>query len=1339
MRLYSLGARAAVLASAVVATVTCQFADALKPAGIENVVLSYASDSILVVAAPVVPSIGVTVNGRPFTGARLLLVSSDTNIVAVRADTLVPRRRGAVVLTVTLEGSTLPRNPPSIARPLVVMADAVTLDSASVRLASLGDTVTVVATARDATGSPLAGVAAAWSSSDTSVATVSPAGRVTAKGNGTATLSAAVDRDTASLPVTVAQVPTRWTFEPASLHLDALTAAATVVATAHDARGVAIAGLAPATWSVGDATILTLAGPGQVTSRLNGSTYLYAALAGGALRDSVAVTVEQHAVTVSVTPQPVPPITSVGSQIQLTARAFDRQGVELQGAETAWFTLDPGLVRVSNDGLVTALAIGTASVVASLDAGADTAAVAISNDPATVTVVPDSALATSLGDTLVFHAVARNGRGDSVAAVVEWRTPDSATVQLLADGRAIAQAVGTARVIAVVGGKADTGLAKVTNVPTAIDITPTARVYTSPGDVDTLPVTITNARGAPMPRGSVSWSSDDAAIARVTTSGVVTAIDTGHTVVRAASGAIADSVQVAVQNVPASIVIANPAVDTLTAVGQTLTLLTEVRNARGALITNYPVAWRSTARTVVDTVRPTGEATAVGYGGTLLIADASPVADTVWLAVRNPTRLYVSNAYFTGLRVGTAARPYARIADGVAAADAGDTVLVEPGVNAYSETVALARPIVLLGDSADYLAGGRNPGLLPLLAHDTGAAAITALTTAPVTVRYFAFRHTVDGPAFASDGADVKLEWLYVNPPGTVTSRIGRGVSVKNSQSGSVVKNLSVRSVRGYGISLTGSSGTLVTADTVVGVDSTGVPERGAGIAVSGGSTVTLRANVVRSTRGPRILIRGATSAEISNTTLSGRHPLVQLDSVTGLVTILSSVFQVGFDGSDAADSPDCSTDTRCAGILITDSRNGAYHGGSGRLAFTSPADIEGNTFYNANGPNSYDGTGIRVRRSMVYGNNNAFRYVATGLRLEGNSKASFSYATADTSGFLVTLQDADSVFLGGSVTHGAGVVSHYSEVPGIQPFVQISNGSFSQKTGNLVNIWDGGGETLIEDADFTSSPVNQPVVFQGSYLTLYRVRVLGVGDSVPGYRAGGDYNAGVMVLNASQLSMHATRIEGFTDFPGLTLAGSITAFSGDSNVVTRDRTGIYVHATVPASLSLQGSGNNAVFDNLTGGLKDMRAAGTGLPQWWWGDGRGPRRAADPTATGDSVLAAPVSQTSYLTAPPQTGSAAAALRAVRGTGQSAAAGATLSRAFTVRVVDAGGLPVAGVSVTFTVTAGGGNLGGPTSRVVTSNADGLAEVTLTLGPVAGANTVGASSGALAPVTFTAAGT
>ena len=81
------------------------------------------------------------------------------------------------------------------------------------------------------------------------------------------------------------------------------------------------------------------------------------------------------------------------------------------------------------------------------------------------------------------------------------------------------------------------------------------------------------------------------------------------------------------------------------------------------------------------------------------------------------------------------------------------------------------------------------------------------------------------------------------------------------------------------------------------------------------------------------------------------------------------------------------------------------------------------------------------------------------------------------------------------------------------------------------------------------------------------------------------------------------------------------------------------------------------------------------------------------------------------------------------------AGATLGLPPSVRVVDAFGNPVPGVPVTFAVTEGGGTL---TNATVTSGAQGIATVgSWTLGAV-GANTVVATSGALAPVTFNATG-
>ena len=94
---------------------------------------------------------------------------------------------------------------------------------------------------------------------------------------------------------------------------------------------------------------------------------------------------------------------------------------------------------------------------------------------------------------------------------------------------------------------------------------------------------------------------------------------------------------------------------------------------------------------------------------------------------------------------------------------------------------------------------------------------------------------------------------------------------------------------------------------------------------------------------------------------------------------------------------------------------------------------------------------------------------------------------------------------------------------------------------------------------------------------------------------------------------------------------------------------------------------------------------------------------------------------------------------MRGDGQSGLRGTPLGRAYTVRVVDAAGKPVAGVQVTFKVTGGGGNFGGSGQVKITTNASGLAEATLTLGSSPGTNTATATASGLNTLTFTATGT
>ena len=94
---------------------------------------------------------------------------------------------------------------------------------------------------------------------------------------------------------------------------------------------------------------------------------------------------------------------------------------------------------------------------------------------------------------------------------------------------------------------------------------------------------------------------------------------------------------------------------------------------------------------------------------------------------------------------------------------------------------------------------------------------------------------------------------------------------------------------------------------------------------------------------------------------------------------------------------------------------------------------------------------------------------------------------------------------------------------------------------------------------------------------------------------------------------------------------------------------------------------------------------------------------------------------------------ARALAKLSGDQQQAVAGTTLSDPFVVEVLDQNGAALPGAVVTFVVLGDGGTL---SASADTTDAEGLAGTTLTLGPTPGTNEVTATVADLEPVTFTA---
>lgn len=94
---------------------------------------------------------------------------------------------------------------------------------------------------------------------------------------------------------------------------------------------------------------------------------------------------------------------------------------------------------------------------------------------------------------------------------------------------------------------------------------------------------------------------------------------------------------------------------------------------------------------------------------------------------------------------------------------------------------------------------------------------------------------------------------------------------------------------------------------------------------------------------------------------------------------------------------------------------------------------------------------------------------------------------------------------------------------------------------------------------------------------------------------------------------------------------------------------------------------------------------------------------------------------------------ASQLAIVSGNNQDALVGSPVPQELVVRATDAIGAPVAGVAVTFTVTAGAGTV---QPGIATTGANGSASTTWTLGAAAGAQTVSATATGTNTVVFTA---
>jgi uncharacterized protein YjdB len=343
--------------------------------------------------------------------------------------------------------------------PVPVASVSVSPPSASVLV---GGTVSLTATTLDSAGSVLTGRAMTWSSNSAAVATVNASGVLSAVAPGSTTVTATSEGRSGTASVTVSSVPVASvTVAPASASLQ-VGQTVQLTATPKDANGGVLSGRV-ITWSSNDTTIAKASQSGLATARAAGSATITATSEGQSGTSAVTVIFVPVA---SVAVSPASATLGIGQTVQLAATPKDAGGNPLSGRVITWSSSTTAVATVSASGLVTANAVGSATLTATSGGQNGTSAVTVIVVPvASVTVSPASA-SVQTGNAVQLTAVARDSAGNTLTGrTMTWSSSNALIATVTSAGLVTGIAAGSATITVTSEGKSGTATITVVVAP----------------------------------------------------------------------------------------------------------------------------------------------------------------------------------------------------------------------------------------------------------------------------------------------------------------------------------------------------------------------------------------------------------------------------------------------------------------------------------------------------------------------------------------------------------------------------------------------------------------------------------------------------------------------------------------------------------------------------------------------------------------------------------------------------------------------------------------------------------------------------------------------------------
>lgn len=554
--------------------------------------------------------------------------SSSTSVATISAAGLATSKAtGSTSITAT-KGAVTASTPLTVGQATLV---SIALSPTNPTIA-LGNSQQLVATGTytDATTQVIT-ASADWSSSNAAKATVSAAGLVLSKAQGTTTITATKDGISQSTLVTVgaplllsiAVTPTGQSI-PKGNTLQLVATGTYTDAVPRDVTSTA-------TWTTSASSVATVSG-GVVQSVNAGSATITATV--GAIAGSTGVSVTSASLlSIAVTPGTSSIALGQTKQLLATGTLTDGTTPNLTSVAT-WTSSNTAIATVSASGLVTSKSQGTVTLTATSGAVLGTATVTIT-DPILVSLAVSPTSATiALGNSQ--QVVATGTLSDATTSVLTssatWTTSNPA-VATVVGGLVQSRGAGTATITASSGGfTAQTSVTVGGAALVSLAITP-ANQSIALGNTLQLTATGTLTDGTtPNLSNSVTWTSSNTAFATISGTGLLTSKGAGSVTVTASQGSVSTTTQVTI-GVATLVSIAVTPINQTVALGNSLQLAavgTYTDNTTQPL--TGTVAWTSSAGSFA-TVTPGGLVQTHATGSTTISATLGAVSGSTTVTV----------------------------------------------------------------------------------------------------------------------------------------------------------------------------------------------------------------------------------------------------------------------------------------------------------------------------------------------------------------------------------------------------------------------------------------------------------------------------------------------------------------------------------------------------------------------------------------------------------------------------------------------------------------------------------------------------------------------------------